>query len=714
VHALDHGAILRRHQTGRLRAGDAEGMHCLLGAEPERGTGAGRGGKHPHGGARMPALADMLLPHAHTDAGPYLVAGNGRPQQIAASRFVGHGFDRGKQSGQRDGADMQHALTMHVVELEALHGGTVDQGRMRSREPLVRTPEGGPARRVHGRQGAAQDLAPLEAGAEQGAAQRIEHQQLQPRPHLRGDTLVAEATDELGQAPCVTVVGSGMRHRRAFASVPNKAGALVLRVDQPRASRARDRSAGMTIAEELARRIGTIRFDDLPAEAVGWAKVGILDTVGVTLAGASEDCAQIVSRLAANSAGPSLLFGADRGAAPLDAALINGTAAHALDFDDCSNSMGGHPSAPVLPALFAIAGTRKASGRDFLAAYVAGFETETRIARGVNFHHYEKGWHPTATLGTFGAAAASSHLLGLDAHRTAIALSLAASLASGIKANFGTMTKPLHVGHASRNGLIAALLAADGFTANTGALEHAQGFFLVFNGAGNFSAEAVLADWATPLDILKPGIAIKQYPCCGSTHPAIDAMLELVEGHGLAADMVERVDAFTHPRRLAHTNRPSPKSALDAKFSVQYCLARALLHGRISLEHFAGDAYRDRDVQALLPRIHAAPHPDMSMASTDHFGGEVQIRTRDGRRLSAKVDRPLGRGPEKPLPRSRLEAKFLDCATSALKPTAARRALQTIGRFDELADIGELTKLLADGCRRQDAEPGRQLPPAAE
>jgi 2-methylcitrate dehydratase PrpD len=470
----------------------------------------------------------------------------------------------------------------------------------------------------------------------------------------------------------------------------------------------------MTIAEELAHRIGTVTFDSLPPDAVAWAKVGILDTVGVTLAGAGEDCARIVAGVAAHSAGPALLFGDRRCVAPLDAALVNGTAAHALDFDDCSNSMGGHPSAPVLPALFALAAVRKVSGRDFVAAYVAGFETETRIARGVNFHHYEKGWHPTATLGTFGAAAASAHLLGLDARRTAVALGLAASLASGIKANFGTMTKPLHVGHAARNGLMAALLAADGFTAGTDTLEHAQGFLLVFNGAGNFSAEAVVADWGAPLDILKPGIAIKQYPCCGSTHPAIDAMLALVERHALTPAAVERVDSWTHPRRLAHTNRPEPKSALDAKFSVQYCLARALLHGRISLDHFEGDAWRDPGVQALLARIHAAPHPEMSMASTDHFGGEVRVQMRDGRQVTAKVDRPLGRGPEKPLPRSRLEAKFRDCAERALEPAAARRALQMIDRFDELTDVADLVKVLANGCRAQNTAMPRPVSAAAE
>src|SRR6202163_2979135 len=333
----------------------------------------------------------------------------------------------------------------------------------------------------------------------------------------------------------------------------------------------------LTIADELARRIGTITFNDLPPDAVAWAKVGILDTVGVTLAGAGESAARIVSGVAAHSTGPALLFGTSRSVAPLDAALINGTAAHALDFDDCSNSMGGHPSAPVLPALFALAGTRKVSGRDFIAAYVAGFETETRIARGGNFHHYEKGWHPTATLGTLGAAAACARLLGLDAGRTAIALGLAASLASGIKANFGTMTKPLHVGHSARNALFAAMLARDGYTANNGAMEHPQGFLMVYNGEGNFDAAAMLKDWGNPYDVVRPGPGFKQYPCCGSTHPPLDALLALRGEHAMPADKVVRIDSWTHPRRLAHTNRPDPKSGLDAKFSVQYCLARAAL-----------------------------------------------------------------------------------------------------------------------------------------
>src|SRR5690606_26237680 len=195
----------------------------------------------------------------------------------------------------------------------------------------------------------------------------------------------------------------------------------------------------------------------------------------------------------------------------------------------------------------------------------------------VHFHHYMKGWHPTATLGVFGCAAACARLMGLPDERVAVALAIAASLASGIKANFGTMVKPLHVGQCARNGLLAALLARDGFTAGDRPFEHKQGYFNVFNGEGHYDADRILPAWANPLDIVKPGIAIKQYPCCGSTHPALDVALHLARKHKPEPDEIERVDVWTHTRRLEHTNRPAPQSDLDAKFSVQYCVARALV-----------------------------------------------------------------------------------------------------------------------------------------
>ncbi len=431
----------------------------------------------------------------------------------------------------------------------------------------------------------------------------------------------------------------------------------------------------MTLIEQIAEKIVAIRYDDLPKEAVGWAKAAILDTVGVTLAGAGEDCARIVEQTLASGGahGDCLIFGGDRRTGALDAALINGTAAHALDFDDVSNSLGGHPSAPILPALFALADTDDCTGAAFVTAYVAGFETETRIARGVHFHHYEKGWHPTATLGVFGAAAACCHLMRLSAAQTAQALAIAASLASGIKANFGTMTKPLHVGHTARNGLFAALLAKGGFTANNAALEHPQGFLMVYNGEGNFDAEAILKDWGNPYDVVRPGPAIKQYPCCGSTHPALDALLALRGEHAMPADKIVRIDSWTHPRRLAHTNRPDPKSGLDAKFSVQYCLARATLQGQIRLEDFEAGAYDDPTVRALMTRVHAAPHPDAGTANEQALGAEVRVTFADGAVITKKVGAALGRGPDNPLPQGALAAKFVNCASRALPPASVAR-----------------------------------------
>jgi 2-methylcitrate dehydratase PrpD len=459
----------------------------------------------------------------------------------------------------------------------------------------------------------------------------------------------------------------------------------------------------MTITQELAQRINALSFNDLPPEAIHWAKVGILDTVGVTLAGASEEATRIVEGTTRGSSGPSLVFGGNRRVGTLEAALVNGVASHALDFDDCNNTLGGHPSAPILPALFALVDEAGASGRDFIAAYVAGFETECKIAMGVHFYHYTKGWHPTATLGVFGSAAACSKILKLSEEKTATALAIAASLASGIKANFGTMTKPLHVGQCTRNGLFAALIARDGFTAGDRAFEHKQGFFNVFNGEGNYDAGKILPAWAKPLDIVKPGIAIKQYPCCGSTHSALDVMLRLVREHKPAADEIERIDVWTHARRLEHTNRPDPQSNLDAKFSVQYCMARAILNRTVAIEHFENNAHNEPAVHKLLPRVHAAPCTTAQFPADNHFGAEIRIALKGGKVLSGKIDQPYGRTAENALPASLLKEKFDNCATRALTREQTASVYSAIQGLENLQDVRELTAIIAGETRKQAA-----------
>ena len=453
----------------------------------------------------------------------------------------------------------------------------------------------------------------------------------------------------------------------------------------------------MGLARKLAERIANLQYDDLPPEAVYWSRIAVLDTIGVTLAGAAEDAPRIVEDiLDLRDGGASLIFGTRRRTSCLDAALVNGTASHVLDFDNTARHMGGHVSATMVPALIAAAEQFGSNGRDLLLAHAAGFETGARIGRGVNAYHSEKGWHPTATLGVFAVAAACARLLKLSVDEIETALALSTSLAAGTKANFGTMTKSLHAGQCARGGLMAVLLARKGYTANPDAFEHKQGFFRVFNGDGNYDAASVVASWGTPFDIVSPGASYKQYPCCYSAHASIEAALNLVRDHGgpFAAGALARVDSRSHATRLMHTDRPEPNSALDAKFSVQYCVARALLHGKVVLEHFDGDAYRDPVIQGLLPRVHAAPYLGKQFAPSDPFDAEVKITLTDGRTFSAKVDRPLGRASDDPIPAAQLKAKFENCAQRVLTPQAAAVAARAIDAFENLESVRSFTTLL--------------------
>ena len=450
-----------------------------------------------------------------------------------------------------------------------------------------------------------------------------------------------------------------------------------------------------TIAAGFAQRILASRYDTMPPEAIHWAKVGLLDTIGVTIAGALDRSTRIVTGVTTGSSGNSLLFGQDRRVSAADAAQINGTASHALDFDDCSNTLGGHPSAPILPVIFALADEYGASGRDFLTAYIVGFETECKLSMCVNFHQYTKGWHPTATLGVFGGTAAACHLLKLDEERTVRALGIAASMAAGLKANLGTDTKPLHVGNCARSALFATLLARDGFTANPRAFEHKMGYFNVFNGEGNYDTSKLFPQWGAPWDIVKPGIAIKQYTCCGSTHPVVDAMLDLTLEHNLKPEHVAKIQTWTHPRRLEHTNRPDPRSDVDARFSVQYVASRALNDRRIVNEFFENGAYLEPKIQSVLKRVESKTYTTEQFPADNHFAAEVRITLTDGRVLGKKLDQPYGRTSANPLSDERLKAKFDNCIRGIVHDANMAPLYNAIQRFEKLQDARELTALIS-------------------
>jgi 2-methylcitrate dehydratase PrpD len=253
----------------------------------------------------------------------------------------------------------------------------------------------------------------------------------------------------------------------------------------------------------LAEKILRPGLADMTPDAASWVKMAIADTVGCVLAGRHEDAVRILLRTdgIGTAAGTSLIFGTTLRTSALDAALVNGTAAHALDYDDMLNIAVTHPSAVLLPPIFALGEKVNASGREVMIAYIAGLELGVRLAVATFPQHRDNGWHPTATIGTFCAVGAAARILKLNAGQTACAIGLACSEAAGIGANFGTMTKPLHAGQAARSGVLAAQLAANGFSANPGALEHVLGFFNVFARGGEPKIEAMLQDFASPFDI---------------------------------------------------------------------------------------------------------------------------------------------------------------------------------------------------------------------
>jgi 2-methylcitrate dehydratase PrpD len=450
----------------------------------------------------------------------------------------------------------------------------------------------------------------------------------------------------------------------------------------------------MTLATQIAHRIHALRYEDITPEALTWTISAFVDTIGVTLAGIREDGPQILLRVPGIAAapGPALIFGTNRRTSVLDAALVNGVASHALDYDDVAGSMGGHPSAMLVPALIPLAESLGSSGRDLVTAYVAGFETECRIARGVHHHHYDKGWHPTATLGIFGTVAGAARLLRLSIDQTAIALGMATSFAAGLKANFGTMTKPLHVGHGIRDGLFAALMAKEGFTANPAAFEHKQGFLDVFNGPGTYDTARILDAWYDPFECGGAGDpGLKPYPCCGSTHPSIGRMIDLAHRHDLQPERVARITVLPHARRLPHTDNPDPRTPLAAKFSMQYCVARALADRSVKLSDFEGDAPFDPRVRALMQRLDARPHPDMP----EDWGTEVIVETTDGAQFASRLDDYPSRGPAgNPMTRAELWTKFADCAERSLPHAALPAVFDTLLAIASLASVHDLTSLL--------------------
>jgi 2-methylcitrate dehydratase PrpD len=448
-----------------------------------------------------------------------------------------------------------------------------------------------------------------------------------------------------------------------------------------------------TVLTRLADWAVGVELEDVPAIAITTAKRSILDCLGVTLAALPEPIAEVAADyLLGWGEGPASIVGRENRAPAEVAALVNGALAHALDFDDVSHTMGGHPTIPALWSALAVAEAAGASGAELLRAYCIGVEIETAVARGVNFHHYDHGWHPTATLGTFGAAAAASAVHRLPAERFATALAYATATAAGIKASFGRMTKPFQVGRAVQSGVLDAALARAGATAHLDAFEAKQGFANVYDGAGNYDLAQVTAHLGDPWDLHDPGIAIKLHPCCGGTHAAVDCGIALHHELGSAARIV-RAEASIHRRRYAHLDRPSPADPLDAKFSLQHTVALALLHGVIRMDHFTDTAIRDPELVELRSRVTASPLPP-DREGPEHFAAEVRVVLDDGTERTTRFERPRGRTADTALTDLDIETKFRACTDAVLDVAQQDRLIELIGRLEQLPDVSGITRIL--------------------
>jgi 2-methylcitrate dehydratase PrpD len=435
-----------------------------------------------------------------------------------------------------------------------------------------------------------------------------------------------------------------------------------------------------------------------PREARATAARAFLDTIGVTLAGSLESAARIVQRvIAGDGPGRCGVLGTAIRTSAANAALANGTAAHAHDFDDMCFVSLAHPSAPLVAAALAAGESTEATGLALLDAYVVGFEIEGRLGRAMNPRHYEHGWHCTSTIGTIGATAAVCRLRGLDAAATNHALAIAASEASGLKENFGSMVKPLHAGLAARNAIVAAELARAGMVASTSAIDGPQGFLAAF-ASSSPTLDSVTTDLGTRWEILDTGITVKLYPSCAATHPTLDTVLDLRRAHGFEAREVVSVDVGVDPITPTVLLYDAPNNALQAKFSMPFCVAAAIVDGRVGLETFDDRRVRDAGIDAVRSRVVMHIDPTLDAAAPPLTQAHVTIHLADRRTLSARADGARGYH-DRPATDQELRQKFVGCARRVLDEPSTDALLDMLRDLQAVADISALTAHSAGHAR---------------
>ncbi len=444
-----------------------------------------------------------------------------------------------------------------------------------------------------------------------------------------------------------------------------------------------------TIAEFVA---GT-KAGNIPPEVLSKAKEHVVDTLAVAFASSNSALSGILREMVKGSgeAESSLWTGTGRSTAA-DAAWVNGTLAHALDFDDGGVALTPmHPSAPVLPAVLALAEARNLSGMEALSAYVVGVEVECKLASLISLEHYGRGWHATAILGTLGSALASAWLLRLPPAKVRYALGIAASMAGGLQSNFGTMTKPLHAGQAARNGVVAALLAEKSFTANQSSLEAGKGMSEIFGFGEAVSGPGIGKILGQPFHFLSPGVSLKRFPTCTSTHLCLEALLALGASNRLVADQIEKIECAIHQLDFQVLLRPDGiRTAEQARFSLEYAIAVAVLDGDVSLRHFGEAVIQSAEIQRLMRKVHVFVPPELrSLESRRSRFGLVTITLSDGSVIAHRATQIRGQPPLF-LTEEEVDKKFYDCVVPVLGGAKAEDLLKTLRRIETVSNVREI------------------------
>jgi len=468
------------------------------------------------------------------------------------------------------------------------------------------------------------------------------------------------------------------------------------------------------VAEEFPKRldltkyVGTFvqqtKYEDIPLDVIELGKKSILDGLGLALAGSRAESGPISRKFIEQSGvhtGAATVIGTAQKTSARFAALVNGISIHADDFDDTQLAAAKdrvyglltHPTVPVLPAIFALAEQRIVNGKDWLVAYHVGTEVECKIAEAISPRHYQDGFHTTGTCGPFGSAAACAKLLQFDLSKTLKTFGLAASQSGGLRENFGTMTKPFQAGHAAEIGLTSAELVALGWTAAEQILEADRGFFHA--AGGSYDPSAIAGRLGNPWVFASPGVSLKPYPSGSLTHPAMTELVRLIETNHIQASQVEKVGIGANHNMTTTLLHHNPKTGLEGKFSMEYCLAILLLERKAGLSEFSDKNVQRPDVREMIQRINFYVDPEAEAAGFDKMTSILKITLKEGRVITGRAE--FGKGsPSNPMSFDEAAAKFRGCAEFAEWPAAkTEKIISFVKNLEAASNIAALSPLLS-------------------